>query len=293
MPRRPRLTWLAAVLGSALAAPVSAAPDGQNWYRVEIIVFANRDATAAASERWPLLPVLAYPATYRTLRAHAVSSQERAQQHSQDLMAPAQQHSQDLMAPAQQTAGTAAALIELTLSTAFLALPAAQRELHAVARALARSQGLTVLFHESWLQPVPARARSVPLLIHSPAATGVYPELQGSIRLYRERYLHLETALWLNTRGDYLEHNTTMPTPPLPPSLSGAGDEAGSAVEDESGNAAGDVVVRYPYRHAVTLQQQRRMRSGELHYIDHPMLGLLIRADHYPFKPSPGTAAGP
>jgi hypothetical protein len=33
----------------------------------------------------------------------------------------------------------------------------------------------------------------------------------------------------------------------------------------------------YPYRHAVALQQKRRMRSKEIHYIDHPMLGLIIK----------------
>jgi hypothetical protein len=33
----------------------------------------------------------------------------------------------------------------------------------------------------------------------------------------------------------------------------------------------------YPYRHAVLLQQTRRMRSNEVHYIDHPLLGLIVK----------------
>ncbi|HEY7775420.1 MAG TPA: CsiV family protein [Kineobactrum sp.] len=33
----------------------------------------------------------------------------------------------------------------------------------------------------------------------------------------------------------------------------------------------------YPYRHAVLLQQQRRMRSNEVHYIDHPLFGVIIK----------------
>lgn len=32
----------------------------------------------------------------------------------------------------------------------------------------------------------------------------------------------------------------------------------------------------YPFRHAILLQQKRRMRSGEVHYIDHPMLGIIV-----------------
>jgi hypothetical protein len=41
----------------------------------------------------------------------------------------------------------------------------------------------------------------------------------------------------------------------------------------------------YGYRHAVLLEQRRRLRSGELHYIDHPLLGLLIRVSRYEFEP--------
>ena len=33
----------------------------------------------------------------------------------------------------------------------------------------------------------------------------------------------------------------------------------------------------YPYRHAVLVQQKRRMRSNEVHYIDHPLLGAVIK----------------
>ena len=33
----------------------------------------------------------------------------------------------------------------------------------------------------------------------------------------------------------------------------------------------------YPYRHAILLQQKRRMRSTEVHYIDHPRLGVVVK----------------
>lgn len=36
------------------------------------------------------------------------------------------------------------------------------------------------------------------------------------------------------------------------------------------------------------IQLHRRMRSGELHYVDHPMLGILIRADRVESDPLPG-----
>jgi hypothetical protein len=41
-------------------------------------------------------------------------------------------------------------------------------------------------------------------------------------------------------------------------------------------NALVDTETPYPYQHAIALQQTRRMRSGEVHYIDHPAMALIV-----------------
>jgi hypothetical protein len=46
---------------------------------------------------------------------------------------------------------------------------------------------------------------------------------------------------------------------------------------DEALNTELSLEPVYPYRHAVLMQQQKRMRSNEVHYIDHPLLGLVIK----------------
>ncbi|MEE4661530.1 MAG: CsiV family protein, partial [Halieaceae bacterium] len=51
--------------------------------------------------------------------------------------------------------------------------------------------------------------------------------------------------------------------------------------------------VDYPWRHAVLLQQRRRMRSGELHYIDHPLLGIVVRISPLEFPPFVSPAGRP
>lgn len=122
-----------------------------------------------------------------------------------------------------------------------------------------------------------------------------YPPLQGTITLYRSRFLHLETNLWLNTGGSYLPGDWGMPAPPLGPSSLELVEPPLLAAELESAlefgsdyNPAWDQVESmaeaevepaptYPWRHAVLLQQQRRMRSNEVHYIDHPLLGVVIK----------------
>lgn len=56
------------------------------------------------------------------------------------------------------------------------------------------------------------------------------------------------------------------------------GNNSSTTYFDDLGN-----FIEHPYviRQIVTIKQKRRMRSGELHYIDHPRLGILLRIDPY------------
>jgi hypothetical protein len=96
----------------------------------------------------------------------------------------------------------------------------------------------------------------------------------------------VETNLWLNTAGEYLAGTWRMPPPPFGPRSLIIEEEqvvdvaAAVAALPAAGAAtaeAQEIAPVYPYRHAVLLQQTSRMRSGEAHYIDHPMLGVIIK----------------
>jgi hypothetical protein len=78
--------------------------------------------------------------------------------------------------------------------------------------------------------------------------------------------LYLETNLWLNTQGEYLHSAWRMPPPPVGPRSI----ESPSAISEQQDRA-------YPYRHAVLIKQTRHMRSGEVTYIDHPMMGVVVK----------------
>lgn len=76
-------------------------------------------------------------------------------------------------------------------------------------------------------------------------------ELQGTIRVYRERYLHIQTDLQYHIAPEDL---------PV------------SVLTDERADpniATSGLMV--PIRH------QRRARSNETHYLDHPVVGLIVR----------------
>ncbi|MCB1697748.1 MAG: hypothetical protein KDI10_17175 [Halioglobus sp.] len=215
-------------------------------------------------------------------------------------------------------AATAQAATSSTLPRPYVILPRSYQEFAGKADVMQRSGRYPVLFHETWVQPLEPEPSSLPIVLDRSGDSQQWPALQGSVRLYLSRYLHIETNLWLNTAGQYLPGTWRMPAPPFgPPSLiieeeevvdmaaaidgvpgesapateattavvelAASGDTVTAVAADPAGDAvAGVAVVEavapvYPYRHAVLLQQTRRMRSGEVNYIDHPMLGAIIK----------------
>jgi hypothetical protein len=204
---------------------------------------------------------------------------------------------------------------------AFTILPSSQQALRNKAAAIQRSSRYQILFHEAWNQQMTDQANALPIVLDRSGDGGAWPELQGTIKLYVARYLYLETNLWLNTRGEYLHGSWRMPAPPLGPS-SFIFEEPELALESEpelalepelapepeqpqhetitadpaidvgSQRAPSTLITTtesaetlepiYPFRHAVLLNQTRRMRSGEVHYIDHPMLGVIVKITPLP-----------
>ena len=81
-----------------------------------------------------------------------------------------------------------------------------------------RAGGYRTLFHERWVQPVASEGKAIPIVIDRSGDRGDWPVLQGSVKIHISRFLHLETKLWLNTRGEYFPDNAwRMPAPPLGP----------------------------------------------------------------------------
>lgn len=248
----------------------------ERWYRVELLVFSQRGGELA--EQWPATPELAYPAEGRFLAS--------AQELNLDMT--------NMTQP--ENTGDSGEEYLGTLPP-FVMLGNERKAFNDTASTMARSGRYKILFHETWVQPVAAKREALPLILDRSGDTQQWPPLQGSIKLWLSRYLHLETNLWLNTGGEYLQGDWRMPAPPLGPVA--AVDESGAAViappaepAPENDTATVDstnlywleqeetpqvLEPRYPYRHAIALQQKRRMRSKEIHYIDHPMLGLIIK----------------
>ncbi|MEM9257337.1 MAG: CsiV family protein, partial [Pseudomonadota bacterium] len=309
---------LARALLCALALAASGA-HAERWYQVELLIF--RQANSASSERFPANPTLSYPTSGRFLLddARILANEQRypdrpsrvdelGQQHiglttdipSTDAIADANVEAQTIdVPPGDDTEGV------IEPPRPFVLLPNADQEFRGKAAYMRSRGGYQILFHETWLQPVTNKANAIPIIIDRSGDGGQWPELQGSITLYVSRFLHIETNLWLNTPGQYFDSSWRMAPAPLgPPSLVVAVDPEAAASVTALPTAAEldpneptmeeDPAAAYPYRHAVALQQKRRMRSREVHYIDHPLLGVICKLTPIDFEsPEDTVEPGP
>lgn len=120
-------------------------------------------------------------------------------------------------------------------------------------RAINRQSHLRPLFHQKWRQAVPPRKAPSPVRIDLPAEA---PRLRGTIALTVARYLHMDLALWYETPG------------------------LGQTPRILGPDGASQMIA--PTQAYIHISDHRRMRSQELHYIDHPKVGILVYVDPLP-----------
>lgn len=143
------------------------------------------------------------------------------------------------------------------------------RQLNPDAYTLNRTGTYKVLFHEAWRQPGLGGAQTPWLQIAGGKRFGNHWQLEGSLRVYLESYLHLQTHLWQVRFG--APHADTDPWPrlPLPPGL------AGSSTDLES---------QPPIDEINTLRQSQRLQLGKIYYLDHPKMGVLVKVIRDPLS---------
>ena len=126
--------------------------------------------------------------------------------------------------------------------SAIAAVPRGQLAYGGIVKRLRRSGRYRPLVHLGWRQPGLAKTEALPVRVAgSSSAAPDASRVRGTLRLYRSRYLHLEADLV------YTRPNADVVS----------------------------LTTRF------SLQESRRMRSGELHYLDHPLFGVLVRATPY------------
>jgi len=258
------------------------AEEALEQYRVELIVFEYGDSLAGTTEDWSAPP-------------DPAGETETADGAGSDIdEADAETH-QDGAVPAGRQAGrpaTDAASPGASGDTAgatgidgdrpdepvfrFMPLPEEELELGEVYRRLGTTEGYEPLLHVAWQQPgyEPEAARPLDLSRLAELPDG----LQGEVRLYRSRFLHLELnlELWSEPRRPRSAPETATPAPLFP--------DRGRTDAGEPLDALEPDIYR--------LSERRKLRSGELHYYDHPRYGVLAKVTPVEAEEEPAAAPG-
>ena len=278
-----------ALLAQDIPAPAAAmAP----WIQVELIVFRNLDTAGAADEQWPAQPALAYPDTLRF------------------LLDPADVPATDSPAPAATTATTAQEPVAATAPVPFALLASPESLLGDAAARLAGSPNHSVLAHLTWRQPAPGNGAEH-ILVTGGRPWGEHRELEGYVSVSRANFVHVATHLWLNDFADAaagqappVGAGVALPPVPRPPQPELAPQATFAAIadplpaeaapmtaSDTAAPAADDAISVEPARalRSVLLEASRRIAPGEVHYIDHPLFGVVLKVEPW----DPVAAANP
>lgn len=220
------------------------------YYDVEVILFENLDNFARQSENWPSSVELELPET--------------------------------LIEIGKPYPGKIPKKYQPRLT--FKALPKKELQLQEQASAIDESESRRLLLHTGWRQPGMAREEALSVYLKHPV-TGVAPdatdtaetefasdpmainrlaqaqagELEGTIKIILSRYLHVETDMVLRPQREEQPQ-----------------DIYSMEILEE---AEQPIVYRLQ-------QTRRRMRSRELHYLDNPVIGMLVLITPYELEQS-------
>lgn len=231
----------------------------ENWYQVELVAFARR--SGITQEYWRL--------------------DQRPQLNADNAIHPA--------------SGTPAALPEQSDSIdqkaaaggAWRIIDAADMSLDSMATKMADSGEYRILLQSAWRQPVRERSVAFPVYLRGGDAIPVFPDLPETPANEETGAADGMPALELTT--------PTVETTEL------ADGEVPEALQVDATEPEFQALVRIHLsrflhiepdawftdtstdgqRFWVNINQKRRMRSEELHYLDHPLFGLLVRLMPY------------
>ena len=245
------LKVLISILFFALAN-ISFAED-MRYYDVEIVIIENLSENAKNSENWPLHVNLEPP------------------KKSVQLGQPVPKLSEWLPA-------------DVDLKESYKVLSSKTFQLNEQVDKISESKTKRVIFHTAWRQPGLDKHKALPIYFKRevPSAPPISDEasseeeqqtdttpsvLDGILRVTLARYLHLEAELSYRKK--------------LPEITDSENPFAVLDNENSRGTLEKQGIVHLK-------QNRRRMRSKELHYLDHPVLGILINITPYE-KPEDGV----
>lgn len=184
--------------------------------------------------------------------------------------------------------------------TAFRSINTEDEEFTQTLRRLRNSKAYKILTTKTWRQPGLAQSASIPVLIQAGEEFDGNYELEGTINITLSRYLHVQSNLWLSEYVKQIELSNTWweeSTFENAPAFEGLLTDSTYALEKGNSSKEGldtgsatpllgalninETTAHYEAIRTVVIDESRRMRSNELHYLDHPLFGMIIKITPY------------
>ena len=332
-------------------------PEFEDVYRIELIIFTNRnnldDVSSSFSDKddsqmredWSAKPELSYPDNLVFLhppRPEPVTAENN--ESVVDIQPPQREElAETLIDSAPEDAQTA---VEKALASLPLLehLDSETHLLKDMAKSIGRRSNHQVLFHQAWHQELGAAETAPSIPISGGEAFDQHHELEGSIKLNKDRYLHITSDLWLTEyilRDDEqwgkLTHEATenslltakiidtKAVPSFPLDLIRIAEDAAileaelakhledealyeftleqdeqavnlvyssseEGVESSVDAVENDLLLSdatelsfdlFEASKTYVLKEHRKMKRAEVHFLDHPMMGLIIQITKY------------
>lgn len=310
-------TALAVSLLSGLSVSVNAAEE--RWFEVEVYIF---ERNVPSVEQWPttaaekrtrktvdfITPMVSTDLTAVSMGLNGCTSSDWATDSAncnEQLSSATHKALADV--PMQIAAKTPAVA---HLGDGAVLLAESQSQFNDIIATISREKSTTSLLHMTWQQSMLPRNRAIPVKLYSGHdyseeyefngqpikveeagsefgnfdfmgsqfandTTKPVWKFDGTINIYLQHYLFIETDFTLREEGS---KTVTVAQSEL--------------VTSPDTTEVGTQEVTTPYLYAIPMLQNRRVRSDEVHYFDHPKMGMIIqirKMEHPSAKVSPAS----
>ena len=313
-------TFSALLCAGLLCAPaISAAAEK---YRIEVMMFAYLDENSAREEHWPLLEERAAQQALEEEAAIAAALLAAENEEMDalaeigldsdsmtvvDALSATDSQSEQDFEPGQEQGQDQEIIEEETASSQIMVLDTLEFA-NTVERFAYRSD-IEVIWHQAWVEALDTAETAYPHEISGQIEKENFRiDLSGTISLYRSRFIHIQPDLEVNQEiftipddAPVADDITETPEETTPESAVQMGQmnsqpEMTSPVMTESltqestPSPAMKVEPEWIPLRAAKIERSRRMRSEEVHYLDHPLLGIVVKVSPWVASPEEETA---
>lgn len=262
----------------------------ERWFKIELSIFTNESTADRLEEQWQADRMdLAYPDGLQRLNQlsdllltedmilatnNSLEEDTSAALSPEEIQLQLRNEAIAAIGPDSATTGGGFRLFDFERE-GFLQLPTSESDFQQTNRTLERSSEHRLLFHGLWRQAVRQENLSTPIYIEGGLAYGEQHELQGSLVIRfneNEDRVVIDTNLWLTEFSIVENQNYEWQLPPIPDNV-------------KTGRVEQSTELRYYPIQIYQMQQNREMRSGEFHYLDHPSLGIVIEVEPFEVPP--------